>query len=609
MFVLLPVIAALTALLIVPGLLFHFDVTPKMAVLLFGTALCCLDLTSVRRSLGALWNSATGRLLLFILAAQWLSLMFSSALSSQIPLSLAGSEWRRFGFVTQTGLFVYTVLLAGWLASDAANLRSMLRITAGAGVITAVYGCLQYLGWDPLQPVSAYLSGEAEWTIVRPPSTLGHAGYFATFQLYAVFASLGLLYVETRPVLRWMAGVAAVLGCVAIVLSGTRSALGGLLVGGLAWLVWRRPRLSRKQWALAAAGIVALGLFYASPAGLRLRWRTRWYVDDASGGARLFLWRDTARMAAARIAGGYGPETFSNQFPRHQSIELARAYPDTYQESPHNVFLDVLVSQGLGGLAAFAALCLLVITAIRRSSSADIQALGCGFIAGLVSQQFLCFTVPTAVFFYASAAVAIVGGRENKTTRTAPILATAPFVAVALVVVVFAGRLLLADRAQAEVKDALAQSDLETILKRYEREDQLRLPGGNFDLYYARAMLNLSGRQADSMIRFRTWQHAIGAATAAASALEDRPNALVNLAAFRSTFNDPALVESTLRTATLEAPNWYRPHWLLARLYLLTGSLDKAEIEARSAAERNGGHNPEVQQTLQQVLAARVPHQ
>jgi hypothetical protein len=313
-------------------------------------------------------------------------------------------------------------------------------------------------------------------------------------------------------------------------------------------------------------------------------------------------------MAVARLGWGYGPDTFSNQFPRHQSVELAPAYPDFYQESPHNVFVDWLVSQGLPGLAGLAALCVLVAMSVRRTSPPGVQAAAAGVLAGLVSQQFLCFTLPTAVFFYALSAAAIVCGRDNKASRIAPALATVPCVVAALVMAVFALRLLVADRAEAAVKDALAGNDLQTIVKRHELASRWRLPGGNFDLYYARAMLNLSARQTDASLRFRTWQHAMGAATAAASALEDRPNALVNLAAFQATFNDPALVESTLRTAILEAPNWYRPHWLLARLYLLTGHLDHAETEARLAIERNGGHNAEVQQTLQQVLGARLQH-
>ena len=89
--------------------------------------------------------------------------------------------------------------------------------------------------------------------------------------------------------------------------------------------------------------------FYFSPAGLKLRARGQWELEDLRGGARLLLWRDSLRMARERSLLGFGPDTFGVEFPRYQSVELSRAYPDFYHESPHNIFLDALVSQGVPG--------------------------------------------------------------------------------------------------------------------------------------------------------------------------------------------------------------------------------------------------------------------
>lgn len=603
MLILLPVVAALTALLIVPGLLFHFDVTPKVAILLLGTAICLFDLTSVQHSIAALLERRRGRWLLVILAAQWCSLALSTALSTQPALSLAGSGWRRFGLFTQTGLLLFTALLAGWIILDRGNLRWFLRATAVAGLLTAVYGCLQYFGWDPLLQSRGYLAGDSDWTIVRPPSALGHAGYFATFQLFAIFAAVALLRNEPNRRWRWAAAAACPLGVLAIVLSGTRSAMLGLAVGILALLLWWKPRLNIRRALVAALIIAALAGFYFSPAGLKLRWRTQWYIVDISGGARLPLWRDSLRMASERLPAGFGPETFSNQFPRRQSLELARAYPDFYQESPHNVFLDVLVSQGLPGLLALGAFCVLALVSLPAAPPA-VQAVGAGFLAGLVSQQFLCFTVPTAIFFYAMGSIPVVHCSSQAPARKLRWLLPAALL-VALSLAAYAARLTIADALMAQVKTALAGGTPAVAAAKYARAERWQLPGGNPALYYAREMLNLSNRQSDPARRFQAWQFAMGAAVRAAVALEDRPNALVNLAAFQSTLNDARLVEIALQSAAAEAPNWYRPHWLLARLYLLTGRLPQAEGEARAAVRCNGGRDAAVQQTLNQVLAAK----
>jgi hypothetical protein len=601
---LLPVVAALTVLLIVPSLLFHFDVTPKVAILLLGTAVCLLDLTGVRRALEALWAQRRGRWLTVVLAAQWCSIAISTALSTHPALSVAGSAWRRFGLVTQTGLLVFTLLLGGWLALDGGNLKRFLRATIVTGILASLYGILQYFGFDPLLSAQAYMAGEAEWTIVRPPSTLGHAGYFATFALYPVFAALALLTLEERAQWRWTAGLACVTGVAAIVLSGTRSALLGLVVGVVIVLFRLRPKLGRKHALAAAVIVAAASALYLSPAGLKLRWRTRWYVEDVSGGARLTLWNDSLRMATEHLAAGYGPETFGNQFPQHQSLALARAHPDFYQESPHNVFLDVLVAQGAPGLLVFAALSLLAFFSLRGARPA-IQIAGAGLAAGLISQQFLCFTVPTAVFFYSMALVPIVHAHPGGPTRR---IGWAPIPVALLLSLLLAGsavRLVVSDWTMAEVKSALLKETPAAVAARYEQALQWKLPGGNPDLYYAREMLNLSNRQTDPKLRFQAWQHAMGAAVRAAAALEDRPNALVNLAAFQSVMNNPAMVENTLLSAVREAPQWYRPHWLLARLYLLAGRLPQAEEQARAAVERDGGHDAAVQQTFDQVLTVR----
>ncbi len=101
---------------------------------------------------------------------------------------------------------------------------------------------------------------------------------------------------------------------------------------------------ARRAWmpggrtvAIAAAASLALIGFYLSPAGLLLRSRTRWFVEDPWGGARPLLWRDM------------DPKHSTASFPHYESVALARAYPDFAHESPHNIFLDALVIEPPAG--------------------------------------------------------------------------------------------------------------------------------------------------------------------------------------------------------------------------------------------------------------------
>jgi hypothetical protein len=91
-------------------------------------------------------------------------------------------------------------------------------------------------------------------------------------------------------------------------------------------------------------------LFIISPAGHLLRSRFRWYEEDAQGGARL-LFRDSLTLAPQCF---YGPvPDLLGRVSQVQSVDLSRAYPDFYHESPHNILLDVLTAQGVLGLLAF----------------------------------------------------------------------------------------------------------------------------------------------------------------------------------------------------------------------------------------------------------------
>ena len=63
-------------------------------------------------------------------------------------------------------------------------------------------------------------------------------------------------------------------------------------------------------------------------------------------------------------------------------------------------------------------------------------------------------------------------------------------------------------------------------------------------------------------------------------------NAFVNLASFYAGQGDTANVEKCLRASADAAPNWFKPHWLLARVLALEGRTSEAETEARAAADR-----------------------
>jgi O-antigen ligase len=594
MAIVLPALAALIALAIAPAAFFHFDVTPKVSLLVIGVGVLLLFSRDVLHGLNAIASREHGERFLWILGAQAAALYLAAAFSTHPILSVYGSTWRRSGVLTQTAVLAYAAVLAGWFAADRQNAITFLRWTVVAGIATACYGTLQYFGVDPLLPAAAYHVGEGEWTIVRPPSTLGHASYFATFQLYAMFGAAALRGIEKSRRWRWAAAAGVTAGAAAVVLTGTRSAMLGTAIGAAMLAFETRRKLNWKHAALATAVVAAGAGFYFSPAGQKLRGRARWYVEDPTGGGRPLLWRDTLGMVKGRWLTGYGPETFGPAFPRFQSLALARLHPDFYQESPHNVFLDALAEEGVGGLAALGAVCWLV---LRRRGPDAVRA---GFAGGLVSQQFSCFTVPTTVYFYAMAALAV-SQSPVRQERSLPSRLRVAAGAVGAALAVYGALLAAADLTMAQVRRDLERDRYAAAASKYKWVQRLQSRRVSADLYLSRTMLQVSQRLHDPGQKFEAWQHAMAAAARAAAADEQRPNALVNLAAFQSMTNDARAVERTLWSAAEEAPNWYRPPWLLARLYLLLGRREEAERMAVAAVDRNGGRNEEVRKTLDEA--------
>ncbi len=587
--------AGLLPILIAPGALFYFDVTPKVLVLL-SAAMAAIFLSLGRRAeLRGIFSIAIGIQIAALLAA--------TAFSTHPALSLSGTEWRRFGVVTQIALLAFAALAAEALARNRETLTPLLRTVALTGGAIAIYAIFQYFGLDPWIPAASYRAGEGVFTIVRPPGTLGHANYLATYLLFVIFSGLALARACGGRAWRIAGGCAAIVAGLALILSGSRSAALGL-VAGIVWLALRAGyRIGKKAIYAFTALALALAIFYISPAGRGLRARAHWVSEDPRGGARLPLWRDGLQMAGARLPFGYGPETFGAEFPRFQSLELARAYPDFYHESPHNIFLDALDEQGLFGLAGLAAMTALGLYLAWKAREAPEVFVGGALVAMVVSLQFSAFTLPTAFFFYLAIAM-LVGGSAKPLGAVWRYAMAAGGLALAGLFGWYGVRLATADFSLARTQRAIERGDLRAAIGDYETVARWEPPGTSADLYYSRAMARYSATEGSPLPAALAGRQAMEAALRACSYPEQRQNAFYHLATLFASQNDAINTERSLRAAIAAAPNWFKPHWTLAKLLWMTGRRAEAEREAEAAVERDGDKHNEVAETLKEIRAA-----
>jgi O-antigen ligase len=608
MALLLAALILLVPLLIAPGVLFHYDITPKIVVLSLLTA-CCIALPrQVSEGMAALWRKKSGRWLCGLAAAQVLWYAVATGLSSHPWFSLLGSNWRRMGLVTVVALCSFTVLSAAHLSRRPEALSVLLRALAIATIVASVYGILQYFDIDPLQSAAAYHAEAGDSVIVRPPGTLGHADYFGWWLAIALFCAIAMARGEAG-FGKWLAWTACLLSGAAIVLSGTRSAILAVACGFVVLGVLSGFRPGRKH---ILAGLLIAGLllaFYLSAAGTRLQARVRWSSDEPVGGARPLLWRDSLPMAAARPWAGFGPDTFAAEFPRYQSVELSRLLPAFYHESPHNTLLDALVSEGIPGLLLALAWVLLgglAVVSGHMQRPAPRAALAGALAASSVASLFGAATAgPIFTTLLVIAMLVSLNQDDALNTRTAnPRTAVRPtqvFVVSAPIAVCLAIYGLMLARADYDLAQFQRGTDTAISIRRYDATVRASLPGAAEDLYCSRRLATLCGASAEPAIQSACVRAATQAAVRATGTADNPPNAWYSLAMFSAEDNDAAEVETALRTSIRLAPNWFKPHWALAQLLALTGRGAAARREAEKAFLLDAGKDAEVVHTFGQL--------
>jgi hypothetical protein len=209
----------------------------------------------------------------------------------------------------------------------------------------------------------------------------------------------------------------------------------------------------------------------------------------------------------------------------------------------------------------------------------------------LVSQQFTSFTIATELF------VVLCLAMLNASAGRASIRIPGRVAAIAFAA--FASYLAIGDALLASALRAVNRADFNSAALLQERASKW---GATADLNFSRRMLAKSRSLPDPGDRVRGFLFAKQAAVRAPATSEDRQNALVNLAAFYAVDNNEVMVERCLRDAIEAAPNWFKPHWLLAQVLARAKMQNEAIFEARRAVELDGGKNPEVGQTLKLLL-------
>lgn len=305
----------------------------------------------LRRSQGPIWvRSPLHWFVLAYLGANTVAAVF--ALDSFV--AVFGAPGHYLGLTTLADLAILYLGVALLLRRERDVARLGLLVLLAAGPLIT-YEVAQRAKLDPIR----WSMPEAIFSTLGNPNVLG--GFLAVMAVAAI-AALAFFWADLRPATRAALVVLALECAAAVLYTGTRASLLGLVVGAVALVVFafhlalRVPR--RVAVGIAGAclglGVIATPLVGSTLVGERLRDLTRF---DASTQERLYLWRSALQLIAARPLLGVGPDNFVVGYPAARAPETARiSGADTLSRSAHSWVLRIATDAGLAGLAAYLAL-------------------------------------------------------------------------------------------------------------------------------------------------------------------------------------------------------------------------------------------------------------
>lgn len=587
-----------TPLVIAPGITLQYETAPKLALLLVCSALLSLCWRTWWPGVTEIWQDTRGKWFLILLGTDAVFMLLATASSSRPLLSISGSSWRRDGLITQLAILAITLAIAGLVAAAGIRLRSLIWALALVSGIVAAYAVAQDLGVDPLLPREAYMIKYWNGELLRGPATLGHAIYLGSYLATTIPLILGLAAWESRRSLRYLLLGIAGISLAAVILSGSRSALLALAVAA-PFLLGLFPRISVRTWVIGAfvtAAVIGAALLpLRSSVALHVdRWRQDFY-----GGPRLSVWRESLAMTAEKPLSGWGPDTFANEFRRRESARLARLYPDFTHESPHNFLLDGAISQGCSFPVIVLGFALLIFAPFRLQSDRSRYALRAAFASTLASLFFISITICGALMLFVLPGLFVSGtSKRNDVHRTnPPRWLNFPAWGLAALFIVAAVLCLGKDTAYAGLKRAASEHRFEEMASAYRRSLAFAFPTAGDDLWCSREFAGIA-RELPPALASQAWPLAAEAAAQEERFGDWRADAAYQSALIAIAMNRAEPAAAALQRAIAYAPNWYKPHLLLAQLLRYTGQPAVAKSEAAAALDLSGKERPSVEQTL-----------
>lgn len=248
-----------------------------------------------------------------------------------------------FGLLTFAADVVCLVAACETLGEDRIR-RAFLALYFSSAMAASVFAIVLAVMKQP-PAMFAYEHGRASGTFLQPNE-------FAGYLLFVI--PLGIAQLGARGWLRGLGLTAALVGMAGLVMSVSRAALGALALA-LILLVARFGRRAALAYAtLALVCLVLLATAFRDVAH-----------DPSENASRLAVWGATVRIAQRFALTGIGPLAFPAVYP---AFRLPSSSAN--EVHAHDLPLQILVEDGIAGLAALTWLVVAAIAEARRRAAA-----------------------------------------------------------------------------------------------------------------------------------------------------------------------------------------------------------------------------------------------
>ncbi|MGB0757465.1 MAG: O-antigen ligase family protein [Patescibacteria group bacterium] len=286
-----------------------------------------------------------------------LAVILAKVLSGLFGENLYNSFWsgyeRMEGILTWLYLGVYYFLIVSVFRTRDEWIW-LFRVSLVPAALVAIYGIMQAAGVD-----TALVARQA-----RIESTLGNAAYIGAYMVVHMGIALYLIFRDRITWVRIVAGLSLVISTIALVLSETRGAAIGLIIGffvATLTTVYLSKAEEARQRNIAAGLLVALILLAGSVWMLRdtavvqnigiVNRVVTIRLDEGTVNSRLNIWKLAIEGFKEKPVFGWGQENFHLIYNKYYTVDIGEEWVDR----AHNNLLDQLSMNGLVGLLAYLA--------------------------------------------------------------------------------------------------------------------------------------------------------------------------------------------------------------------------------------------------------------